>query len=458
MRPTFLRRRFLQASLLLASLGLLTPLRAQETPVLSAAKKELSDVVANELGTLRTLADAKNYKEVLRLIEPLITAAPADNYDLAVLLQIKGQMLIADGQYLAATGPIEGSLQLGDRYGYFDQNAVLASLYTLAQLDYQQAAELKDPARQKILYEKARGYIERWLTLSSKSSTENLLLASSILYNLGTLDAEHPDKEELRQSKTYAEKSLYLDRKVGTQPYLLILAALQQLGETEQASEILEHLVALEPGNTNYWQQLIASYYTLATGTKDERAARRYNLRSIITFERAQARGLLTTPKDHFSVVALYFSLQQFDRAATLLEKDLKTGAIENTRRNWELLSAAYQQQHDDDRAVAVLRQAAAALPSDGQVEFTLAQLYYSQEKTAEAYASLESAVAKGHLDKPGQTRVFLATVAYELKRFAAAAKWAREAANQPDVKKEDLARLNRAINDAGNDRTATPL
>ena len=450
-------RRSLPSALLLALLVPALPVKAQESSEPAASRKELSEPVANALGELRVFADAKNYKEILRRIEPPLSAASADSYDLAVLLQVKGQMLIADSRHQAATAPIEASLRLGDRYGYFDQNAVLASLYTLAQLYYQQAADLKDLALQKGAYEKAGLYIERWLALSPKPSTDNLLLASSIRYNLGTLDAEHPDKQKLREAKAYAEKSLHLDHKVaGNQPYLLILASLQQLGETEQAAEVLERLVQRDPGNVSYWQQLVASYYTLANATKNERVVRRYNLRAIITYERAQARGLLVSPRDHFSVVALYLGIQQFDLAAQLLAKDLKSGAIQNTRRNWELLSAAYQQQHDGERAVAVLKDAAVVLPADGQIEFSLAQLYYSQEKTEEAYAHLESAVAKGNLDKPGQTRVFLATVAYELKRFDAAAKWARDAADQPDVKKEDLARINRAITDAGNERTTT--
>ena len=93
--------------------------------------------------------------------------------------------------------------------------------------------------------------------------------------------------------------------------------------------------------------------------------------------------------------------------------------------------------------------------PLDGQLEFTLAQLYYGDDKASEAYTHLEAAVAKGHLDKPGQTRVFLAYVAYEMKRFEDAAKWADAAAGEADVKKEDITRLQRAINDAIKERAA---
>ena len=138
---------------------------------------------------------------------------------------------------------------------------------------------------------------------------------------------------------------------------------------------------------------------------------------------------------------------------AVFLTNGLKDGSIESTRRNWELLSFAYQQQHDDARAVAALQEAIRILPEDGQLEFSLAQFYHAHDQPAEAYARLEMAVAKGNLDKPGQTCVFLAYVAYELKRFDDAAKWVGAAFGRTDVKKEDLARITRAIKDAITER-----
>ena len=55
----------------------------------------------------------------------------------------------------------------------------------------------------------------------------------------------------------------------------------------------------------------------------------------------------------------------------------------------------------------------------------------------------------KGHLDKLGQTRLFFAYVAYEMKHFDDAAKWADSVAAGSDVKSEDVGRLQRAIKDA---------
>ena len=429
------------ALLLIASLSLVLKIQAQDTP-----GKELSAQVSAELGKLRALVEVKNYKEGIRLLDTLIAVAPAESYDRALLSQIKGQVLLTDSQYDAAIGAFEEGLKIGGRHDYFDQNTVLGTLYTLSQLYYRQGIEIKDPALKKILLEKAHTCIDRWLCESPKLSVENQLFAASILYTLATFDPAHTDFEKIRQSLMAAEKSLYLNLRVNNQAYLIMLAALQQLGETCKTADILELLVQREPSKLLYWQQLLATYYSLAEAAKNAGDSRRYHLRALITYERAQSHGLLDTPSDNSNIVALYFHLRQFDQMAVFLTNGLKDGSIASTRRNWELLSFACQQQHDDARAVVALQEAIRILPEDGQIEFSLAQFYHAHDQPAEAYARLEIAVAKGNLDKPGQTCVFLAYVAYELKRFDDAAKWAVVAAGKPDVKEEDLARLTRAI------------
>lgn len=442
----------------LLCLGLLLVLSLRALQAQPAPKKELSEQVTSQLGKLKGLAESKNYTEIVRLLDGLIPAAAPDSYDLAVLAQIKGQVLLTDAQYGAAVAPLELSLQVGERSGYFDQKTILSTLYALAQLYAQQAADRKDPGEQASFYTQAHAAITRWLALSPKVSAENQYFAASLLYNHGMLDPKHPDLAKITQARAEAEKCLYLDLHPSAQTYVLILAVLQQLGDFAQSADILEELVVREPQNKLYWQQLLGMYYTLAAATKDEREIRRANLRALLTFERAQARGILSTPKDNFSVVALYFNLRQFERASEFLSAGLKDGKIENTRKNWEILSSAFQQMKDTGKAIAALEKAASVFPEDGQLEFVLAQLLYAQNEPEKACSHLESAVAKGHLEKPAQVYLFLAYVGYELKRFDQASRWAKAAEDQPDVKKEDLARLSRAINDAIKERNAAKL
>ncbi len=418
--------------------------------------REISEKVSGELGKLRTLIDAKNYSEALRLIDTLIAAAADPSYDLAILTQIKAQVLLFTSQYTAAVAPLETTLQLGERYAFFDQRTRLDLLYTLSQLYYQLATESKKPAEQNLYFDKAYEAISRWLAQVPVPTSDAQLYAASILYGQATVDSAHPDLDKIRQAQQAAEKSLYLDVRPKDQAYVLMLAALQQLGDLPQVADLLELMVQRQPASVNYWQQLAATYYALAADTRNDAEIERYNLRALLTLERAQARGFLNSPKENYAVIALYFNLHQFDRAIALLEAGLKTGAIENTRRNWELLSSAYQQTHDMPKALATLQQAVERFPREAGIEYSLGQLYYSLNQPAPAYDYLVKAVGKEHLERPGQTHLFLAYVAFELQRYDAAARWIEAGAAFPDVRQDDVNRLRRAVADKLRERPAT--
>lgn len=422
----------------------------------SAPAKEISEKVSGELGKLRTLLDAKNYPEALRLIDGLLTTVANPSYDLAVLTQIRTQVLLFTSNYTAAVVPLETTIQLGERYGFFDQRTQLDNLYTLGQLYYQLASSSTKPAEQRVLYEKAYGAVSRWIALSPAPTSDGLLYASSILYGQAMVDPAHPDTTKIREAQVMAEKSLFLDLKPKPAAYLLILAALQQRGDMASMTDLLELLVSRHPESVNYWQQLAGAYYGLAAETKDETEIQRYNLRALLTIERAQARGLLKSPKENYAVVALYFSLQQYDRAIALLEAGLQSREIDNTRRNWELLASAYQQVHNDTAALSTFRKAIERFPRSASLEFSLGQLYYTLNRPAEAYEHLASAVAKEELERPGQAHLFLAYVAFELQRYADADRWLEAGATFPDAKPDDLARLRRAVAEKLRERATT--
>jgi predicted Zn-dependent protease len=424
--------------------------RAQEAP-----KKEISDAVSAGFGQLRTLTDAKNYAGSLKLLDTLAAGAAPESFDLALISQIKAQILLVDGKYEPAIAPLETALALGDRHRFFEPRALLEQRYLLAQLHYQVAAEAKDASRQRDGYDRALAVLRTWFATTPSPTAEAHLFAASLLYNRATVIAGKSEAGFLREARTEAERGLALQPKANLQLYVLILAALQQLGHAGESAEILELLVKHQPDSSTYWQQLAATYLNLAADTKDDAEAFRHHLRAVLTLERAQARGLLNSPKDRLNLIAIYFNIRRFDRAAGLLETGLAEGSIENQRRNWELLASAYQQQRQDTRAVDAFERAVRALPQDGQCELGLAQLHYNSGRVEAAYRHLEVASNKAGIDKPGQAKLFTAYVACELQRYDDAARWIAAAAVHDDVKKDDLTRLDRAVRDALRDRAA---
>jgi len=418
--------------------------------------KEISEKVSAELGKLRTLLDAKNYAEALRLINGLLGGVANPSYDLAILTQIKAQVFLYTSNYAAAVAPLETTIQLGERHAFFDRRTQLENLYTLAQIYYQLASSSTQPAEQRRLFEKAHDTISRWLAQSPAPTADAQLYAASILFGQAMVDPAHPDLARIREAQLAAEKSLYLELQPKPAAYVLILAALQQRGDLVPMADLLELLVNRQPESVNYWQQLAAVYYALAAESKDEAEVQRHNLRALLTLERAQARGLLKSPKENHAVVSLYFALQQYDRAIALLEAGLHSGAIENTQPNWELLASAYQQANNPDAALTTLQKAIERFPRAAGLEFSLGQLHYTLGRSAEAYDHLARSVTKERLERPGQAHLFLAYVAFELQRYDDASRWLEAGAAFPDAKAEDISRLRRAVTEKLRERAAS--
>ncbi|AHF92370.1 hypothetical protein OPIT5_21070 [Opitutaceae bacterium TAV5] len=445
------------AALALASgLVLSPPLRAAAAAPAPPAP-ELAERVSAKLGELRTLADGGDYSGALVLVDGLLSTAAPESFDLAFLSQLKGQLLLNLNRYASAIAPLETSLQLGERHSFFDTAGTLNTLLTLSQLYFQEAVETADPDIRHRYYGLAHERIRRWLALSPRPTAEAQLYAASILYSDATRDPARADLEKIRLALADAEASLQLRARPDEQAWVLIVAALQQLGKVRESVDFLELLVDRKPDSALYWQQLFASCSSLASESANPREADRWHLRALLTVERAQQHRHLSGAQDHFNVISLLTSLRQYDQAAALLEKGLAGGTIENTRRNWELLSFSWQQQHDNDRAIDVLRRAIRALPEDSELEVALARLYYARDQPAEACEHLRNAVTRGKLERPGQAWFFLAYVAYELRRFDDAARWAETAAAQPDVQKDDITRLTQAIREALQEAAAAP-
>jgi hypothetical protein len=297
--------------------------------------------------------------------------------------------------------------------------------------------------------------INRWLERSPAATVETRLFAASLLYNLGTLDAQKPDLARIKEAIIQAEKGLLLAVNPSNQLYQILLACYQQLGDYTRSAEILELIASKPESVAGTWQQLQSIYLTAAAESKDPAFALRQNIRALLTIERAQARGFLNTPKDHYTQVAVLFNIQQFGRAATLLEKGLADGTLENQKRNWELLASAYQQTNQDAKAATTLERALKAFPADAALEFSLAQFYYNIGKVDEAYDRGRSARAQSTIEKPGQVSVYLAYLAYELQRYEEAGRWIEEARTHSEVTASSVDPLAKAIKEALHEREA---
>ena len=408
---------------------------------------------------MKPLLDAKNWDGAMGVIDSVLVGLDPNGYDTAFLSDIKAKIFLQKNDYASAIAPMETTLRLADaNKNFFDKKTILDVVYFLAQIYYQEGTSSKDPTVQKNYFNKSSAYIKRWLQTTPKKNQEASLFYASILYNQAVVNPDKVDLDLIKRVQTEVNEGLLTSLKPKEGFYVLLLASLQQIGDLAGSAEVLEQMVKVKPDNRTYWLQLLATYLNLGGGTeKDEQKSRESFARAINTMERAQALGLMQTPKDNYNLVTMYYNAGQFGRATDLLYSGLKSGAIESDLKNWQLLAYSYQQIGRDAQAIAVLKEAGTAFPT-GQIEFQIGQIYSQMDnRTAEAYAYYSKAVEKGGLEKPHSAYMFLAYTAFELEKFDEALAAINQTIGSPDGQKDAQApRLKQAIEDAVKEREAT--
>ena len=407
---------------------------------------------------VKPLLDAKNWDGAMAVIDSVLVGLDPNGYDTAFLSDIKAKIFLQKNDYASAIAPMETTLRLADaNKNFFDKKTILDVVYLLAQIYYQEGTSSKDPTVQKNYFNKSSAYIKRWLQTTPKKNQEASLFYASILYNQAVVNPDKVDLDLIKRVQTEVKEGLLTSLKPKEGFYVLLSASLQQIGDLAGSAEVLEQMVKVKPDNRTYWLQLLAAYLNLGGGTeKDEQKSRESFARAINTMERAQALGLMQTPKDNYNLVTMYYNAGQFGRATDLLYSGLKSGAIESDLKNWQLLAYSYQQIGRDAQAIAVLKEAGTAFPT-GQIEFQIGQIYSQMDnRTAEAYAYYSKAVEKGGLEKPHSAYMFLAYTAFELEKFDEALAAINQTIGSPDGQKDAQApRLKQAIEDAVKEREA---
>jgi hypothetical protein len=300
---------------------------------------------------------------------------------------------------------------------------------------------------------KAADFFKRWLKDTPKATPEITAFYATILLQQAVSDPKNVNRDLLKQARNEVDKLFRTSIRPKEQLYFLLLAILQQENDTAQSAEVLELIVKQFPTKKDYWPQLWATYLNLAND-KDEAKARTNFIRAINTVERAQAQGFMNSPKDNFNLVSLYIQVNQFGKATDLLYSGLKNGSIENDPKNWVYLGYYYLQINRNLDALAILKEASALFPKNGQFDLQIGEIYRQDEKMKEARHHYREALRKGGLDRPHAVHTLLANVSYELEDFDEALKAIIAAEGYPESKKDAyLGRLKDAIQAAINER-----
>jgi len=443
------------ALLLSAPTGLLA-----DEPQTQWEPPSLSDTVSEGLDKLKPLIDAKDWVASIRMIDDLLSKSDQESYDLVFLDEMKAKLLTQKGEYANAVGPLETSLDVAGRHHFYTNRQIMESLYLLSQLYYEESeGEKGDREMQVAALVKAINALQRWIKVAPKVTVEASEYYSQLLYSEAIAkNPAHPDLELIKESRAQTEKTLLLATHPKDSVYIFLLAAYQQEQDYKKATELLEFLLARNPSNKGFWQDLVNLYIFLAQSQKDPDKSRQFTIRAINAIERAQALGFMKAPRDNYNRFTFYYESGQYGTAADLLYSGLLDGSIDSSLDKWDLLASSFQQISKDERAIEVLQEASKRYPEKGELDLKIASIYAQLDNGQKAFEHYELAASKGGISKAQQSYLYLALAyqAYELGKFEAA-----DAAIIKDIElqkggsdRQQLV-LKRAIEDAIRDRDA---
>jgi tetratricopeptide (TPR) repeat protein len=354
-----------------------------------------TEAVVEALQKVNQLISTEQWDAALIAANDVLKTAKPGSYDQSLTQLHIAQIHLsrnskAKGDYAAAIPALQHVM----KSGFWEKEKILEWKYILAQLTAQEDR-----------VEEAERYVQEWLAETTAPTQDAYVFYATLLVQRAQADPAKVDKKLAEQALTEIRKGMLLGAKVNDTLYYLQAACYQSLERWNEAAEILEILLKMNPRNKTYWTQLFAMY---VTGGQDLRAA--------LTIERAQTYDAMNSPRENMALAQLYHNLQQYDRSIEILEKGLADGTIEPKKEHWEMLGHAYQSLNQEFKAINTFIRADKFV-ENGYFLSLAGYAYYALQKNEEALKYLDLAVKKG-VDNLGQISLFGAYLAFELKQY----------------------------------------
>ncbi len=230
--------------------------------------------------------------------------------------------------------------------------------------------------------------------------------------------------QDFDNARVAAEKAIEIGNPPQEGALQLLLAILLTNQHYAEAEPVLLELVERYPKKI-YWSQLSTLYG--AQGDYEK---------ALVYLELANLQGYLTEDEEVRRLTQLMLARDLPYPAAQLLEKAFEEKRIDSDANSYELLSTAWIQARDFDKALPPLRKAA-ELSTDGKLYIRLAQVYLQREELEQAETALRNAMDKGGLQSPGDAQLLMGIALFGQKRPEQALTWFERARGHAETREE---------------------
>jgi tetratricopeptide (TPR) repeat protein len=352
-----------------------------------------------KLATIHELIGEEKYTEALKLLDPLAKRL-ANDYERAIVYQTYGFVYASQDKLSRATDYLEKCIVLDALREDQTQRLVfnLAQLY-IAQERYKEGVKT----------------LENWFrTAESPDAHAYALLATA-----------YAQGKEYRKAIPPLEKAIGMSDDPEETWYKLLMAMYYELKNYPKVADVLETLTSRWPENEKYWKQLSTIYIQLK---RDQKA--------LATLELAYSRGYLTKEREILQLANMHAYFADPFEAAQVLEKGIADGRVEASKKNLEMLGNYWMSAQENDKAIGALSRAGEEA-ENGKIDLRVAYLLIEKEQWKQAEKSLNKALRKGGLRKPGKAWLLLGMSAYETQRYDKAKQYFSKATAYEDSRKD---------------------
>ncbi|MEP4890080.1 MAG: tetratricopeptide repeat protein [Aliiglaciecola sp.] len=358
--------------------------------------------VYDQLARAQKVADEGNTAEALEILDVVKSKESSMNsYELAMLHNFYGFIYYNVEDYDKAIASFEAVVEQQPIPESFEQS----TLFSLAQLQMMRGN-----------YDKTIEYLERWEALQpGKLPVKNLVLKAQAMYQKKDYNAASEYINEAILQQENSEEGYKVDENW----YVLQRAIYYELKQPEKVTKVLEKMVKLFD-RPEYWVQLAGMYGELG-----------FEKKQLAILEAAYQSDYITKAADVFNLAQLYYYHQVPYKGARLMEQAMENGVLEKNLRNLKFLAQTWTLAKEHEKAVPVMR-SAAALSEDGELDAQLAQILLNMDRFEEAIESAQTALEKGGLRNQGTTHLVLGMSYFNQKRYVDALNQLAEAEKHP--------------------------
>ena len=378
----------LAALVLSCLLGLSTTAMAQDDKDKGKSRKTketvaMSQQVYEKLTEVQELVENKDYATAQKLINEM-TERKLSDYERAQVFNLSAYSYYLQERYPEAIKAYDEVLKQPD----LPEALMMSTLKTKAQLQFTQED-----------YEGALKTIRQLMTSIAEPSADVYMLEGQALFQMAKYE------EALVPIKTAVD----MFRDQGQKPkenWLLLLRVIYfEMKDYDNMTDVVLELIAYYPKDT--YILTLAGIYSELGDTKKQ----------LVLTEVLYEKGLLHGSSNATNLANLYLLHGMPYKAAKVLQKEIDANVVTANERNLRLLSQAWYQAREDQKAIPPLR-AAAEMSEDGDLYIRLAQSYINLEQWKSAATAAEKGLQLGGLKRDDQANIMLGMALFNQKRL----------------------------------------